>query len=59
MTINEIFLKIPTENNFKSEKMVKRAQFKKLYEISVVLKNAAEAFEAGDFLNIFLRTLGY
>ena len=53
MTINEIFLKIPTENNFKSEKMVKRAQFKKLYEISVVLKIAAEAFEAGDFLNIF------
>ena len=43
------------ENNFESEKMVKLTQFKDLQEKSMFLKIAVEAFEAGDFLNIFLR----
>ena len=47
-----------TENNFKSEKKVKLTQFKELLEKSVVLKIAAETFEAGDFLNILLRFFG-
>ena len=47
------------ENNFESEKMVKLTQFKDLQEKSMFLKIAVEAFEAGDFLNIFLRFFGF
>ena len=46
-----------TEKNFKTEKMLKFTQFvtfKELWEKSAFLKIAAEAFEAEDFLNIFL-----
>ena len=55
-----------TEKNFKSEKMLKFSQFCKFYstfkdllEKSTFLKIAAEAFEAGDFLNIFWGFLGF
>ena len=51
-----------TENNFKWEKKQKFTQFlafKELYEKSVFLKISAQAFEAGDLLNIFLRFLGF
>ena len=34
-------------------------QFKGLYKKSVLLKIAAQAFEAGNFLSIFLRFWGF
>ena len=40
-----------TENNF--------VTFKGLSEKSAFLKTAAQAFEAGDFLNIFIRFWGF
>ena len=43
-----------TKNSFVAE-----VTFKELYEKSVFLKIAAQAFEAGDFLNISLRFLGF
>ena len=51
LTINVIFLKMNTDNNFKSEKNVKLTQVKKLQEKSMFLKIAAEASEAGDFFS--------
>ena len=58
-TEEEVLLLImKTENNFKWEKMLKKninVAFKELHEKSAFLKIAAQAFEAGDFLNIFLK----
>ena len=47
-----------TEKNFKQEKMLNLLDFvtfKELKEKFMFLKIAAQTFEAGDFLNIFLR----
>ena len=53
-----------TEKNFKEEDVLKSTQFciatfKKFQEKSASLKNAAQAFETGDFLNIFLNFWGF
>ena len=51
-----------TEKNFKQEKMLKFtpfSNFEELYEKSVLLKIAGQAFEAGDFINIFLSVWGF
>ena len=48
-----------TENNFKSEKMVKVTLFKHLYEKSVFLKIATETFGTGNFPNILLRSFDF
>ena len=50
------------EKNFKSGKMLKSAQFCYFYRAlrkASVLKIAAKASEAGDFLNTFLRFWGF
>ena len=50
------------QKNFKSEKMLKYAQFCYFYRAlrkTSILRIAAKAFEAGDFLNIFLRVWGF
>ena len=39
--------------------MLNFVTFKDLYEKSVILKIVAQAFVAGDFLNIFLRFQGF
>ena len=51
-----------TQNHFKSEKnlnLLNFVTFKGLKEKSAFLKIAAQASEAGDFLDIFLRFLGF
>ena len=46
-------------NEKKSENLLNFVTFKELWEKSVFLKIAAQTFDAGDFLNIFLRFLGF
>ena len=43
----------------KSYNLLNFVTFKEVSEKSLLLKIAAQAFEAGDFLNIFLRFLGF
>ena len=40
-------------------KLTQIVTFKQLYEKSAFLKIAAQTFEVGDFLNIFLRFWGF
>ena len=46
-------------NNKKMLKCFNFVTFKELKEVLMFLKIADQAFEAGDFLNIFLRFLGF
>ena len=46
-------------NKKKNENLLNFVIFKELQEKSAFLKIAAQAFEAGDFLNIFFRFLGF
>ena len=46
-------------NKKKIENLLNFVTFKELQEKSAFLKIAAQAFEAGDFLNIFFRFFGF
>ena len=45
--------------NKKCQNLLNVVIFKELQEKSVFLKIAAQAFEAGDFLNIFVKVLAF
>ena len=50
---------IKTETNFEQVKIAKTYSIFQLSKNSVFLKIAAQASEAGDFFNIYLRFLGF
>ena len=62
LTANAIFSIMETEKNFNKKKAkiyLILSLLKSLQEKSAFLKISAQAFEAGDFLNILLRFLGF
>ena len=48
-----------TKKNFGKENLLNFVNFKEFWEKSAFLKIVAQAFKAGDFLNIFLGFLGF